>query len=148
MSKQENPPASDGPDRFLNRELSWLEFNGRVLALAEDAELPLLERVKFVAICARNLDEFFQVRVAGLKAQIDAGVLAASPDGQSPSEQLQEIRARASRSCCGARSASSRRSCVPRLAAEGISFVDWDALTRARPRAAPPRVRDAHPSRR
>jgi len=128
VSKQETPPASDGPDRFLNRELSWLAFNSRVLALSEDAELPLLERVKFVAICARNLDEFFQVRVAGLKAQIDAGVLSASPDGKSPSEQLQEIRL-AVEELLRREERVFTKDLVPRLAAEGISFVDWDALT-------------------
>jgi polyphosphate kinase len=82
-------------DRFLNRELSWLEFNARVLAIAEDASLPLLERVKFVAIFSNNLDEFFQVRVAGLQEQVEAEVSKASPDGRTPAEQLQEIRARA-----------------------------------------------------
>ena len=128
MSKQGKPPASDSPDRFLNRELSWLAFNGRVLALAEDAELPLLERVKFVAICARNLDEFFQVRVAGLKAQIDAGVLSASPDGKSPSEQLQEIRLHVEE-LLRREERVFAKDLVPRLAAEGISFVDWDSLT-------------------
>ena len=64
---------------YLNRELSWLEFNTRVLALAEDEARPLLQRVKFLAISARNLDEFFQVRVAALKAQVEAGVSTASP---------------------------------------------------------------------
>ena len=81
-------------DRYLNRELSWLEFNARVLAIAEDASLPVLERVKFVAIFANNLDEFFQVRVAGLQEQVEAGVQKASPDGRTPAEQLEGIRAR------------------------------------------------------
>jgi polyphosphate kinase len=79
----------------LNRELSWLEFNARVLALAEDASLPLLERVKFVAIFASNMDEFFQVRVSGLQEQVEAGVVKRSPDGRTPAEQLEGIRERA-----------------------------------------------------
>jgi len=81
--------------RFLNRELSWLEFNARVLALAEDADLPLLERVKFVAIFADNLDEFFQIRVAGLQEQVEAEVVKRTPDGRTPSETLAAIRDRA-----------------------------------------------------
>jgi polyphosphate kinase len=81
--------------RFINRELSWLEFDGRVLALAEDPDLPVLERVKFLAIFSRNLDEFFQVRVSGLREQVAAGVVTSkTPDGLSPSEQLREIRRR------------------------------------------------------
>lgn len=86
-------------DRFLNRELSWLEFNARVLAIAEDSSLPLLERVKFVAIFAANLDEFFQVRVAGLQEQVEAGVSKVAPDGRTPAEQLEGIRARAQELC-------------------------------------------------
>ncbi len=82
-------------DRYLNRELSWLDFNERVLAIAEDSSLPLLERVKFVAIFADNLDEFFQIRVAGLQEQVEAGVSKTSPDGRTPAEQLEGIRARA-----------------------------------------------------
>ena len=70
--------------RFLNRELSWLEFNARVLALAEDPAGPLLERVKFLAIYAQNLDEFFQVRVSGLEEQVEAGVAVVTPDGMTP----------------------------------------------------------------
>jgi polyphosphate kinase len=85
-------PVTDVTTRFLNRELSWLEFDSRVLALAEDHARPLLERVKFVAIYAQNLDEFFQIRVSGLEEQVDAGVAATTPDGMTPHEQLVSIR--------------------------------------------------------
>jgi len=78
----------------LNRELSWLDFNRRVLALAEEPVRLLLERVKFLAIFSRNLDEFFQVRVAGLQDQVAAGMTARSPDGRSPRQTLDEIRER------------------------------------------------------
>jgi len=86
--------AAFGPQRFLNRELSWLDFDARVLALAEDPRVPLLERVKFLAIFSRNLDEFFQVRVAGLQDQAAADVGVVSSDGRSPREQLAAIRQR------------------------------------------------------
>jgi polyphosphate kinase len=85
---------SFGPSRFVNRELSWLEFNARVLALAEDAELPLLERVKFTAIFSTNLDEFFQVRVGALHEQLRAGVSIKSFDGRGAAQQCAEIRTR------------------------------------------------------
>src|SRR3990172_7136899 len=81
--------------RYLNRELSWLEFDARVLALAEDAALPLLERVKFLAIFAGNLDEFFQIRVSGLQEQVEAGVTKRAPDGRTADETLEGIRDRA-----------------------------------------------------
>src|SRR5271165_6851439 len=82
------------PDLYLNRELSWLDFNDRVLQLAEDEQLPLLERVKFCAIYTTNLDEFYMVRVAGLRDQIDAGVENPSQDGRTPSETIALIRER------------------------------------------------------
>jgi polyphosphate kinase len=73
-----------GPARFLNRELSWLDFNARVLALAEDSELPPLERVRFLAIFSQGLDEFFQIRVSGLLEQVRAGVSPSTPEGMTP----------------------------------------------------------------
>jgi polyphosphate kinase len=82
------------PTLYLNRELSWLDFNERVLQLAEDERIPLLERVKFCAIYTTNLDEFYMVRVAGLRDQIDAGVENPGPDGRIPSETIALIRER------------------------------------------------------
>jgi polyphosphate kinase len=94
-SAQPHPRRPPEPStRFINRELSWLEFNARVLAIAEDPSLPLLERVKFLAIFGTNLDEFFQIRVSGLKEQRSAGVGVATPDGMTPGEQLQAIHAK------------------------------------------------------
>jgi polyphosphate kinase len=81
-------------DRFINRELSWLEFNDRVLGLAHDPQAPLLERVKFLAIFASNLDEFYMVRVAGLKRQVAAEISSRSADGMTPKDQLELIGSR------------------------------------------------------
>ena len=78
---------------YFNKELSWIDFNWRVLAQAMDERKPLLERVKFVAITASNLDEFVQKRVGGLKRQQAAGVSQLSDDGRTPSEQLSLLRA-------------------------------------------------------
>ena len=84
-------PSGLPDDRYLNRELSWLDFNARVLALAEDTSQPLLERAKFLAIFASNLDEFYMVRVAGLKRRDETGLAVRSADGLSPREQLARI---------------------------------------------------------
>lgn len=84
-------PALDSPELFTNRELSWLQFNERVLELAGDDGVPLLERVKFLAIYASNLDEFVMVRLAGLHDQVDAGIDARGDDGLSASEAVDVI---------------------------------------------------------
>ena len=91
----EAPPAPDLEDYalYFNRELSWLEFNARVLELAEDASVPLLERVKFCAIYSLNLDEFFMVRVAGLHDQVEAGLETPLQDGRTPAQTIAAIRA-------------------------------------------------------
>jgi polyphosphate kinase len=123
------PTAPEEPStRYLNRELSWLDFNQRVLALAEDTQRPLLARTKFLAIYAQNLDEFFQVRVSGLLEQREAGVTATTPDGMRPEEQLAEIRARVE-----ATSARVERLFIedlrPALDKAGIRLVDIEDLT-------------------
>ncbi len=114
--------------RYLNRELSWLDFNARVLAQAEDPGLPLLERLKFCAIYATNLDEFFMVRVAGLKDQVAGGVTKTPPDGLSPLAQLAEIRKEVDAQT--ERLQHVRHDVlIPALAEEGIHLCDWDELS-------------------
>src|SRR5918999_5293101 len=102
-------------ERYLDRELSWLHFNQRVLELAEDPDLPLLERVRFLAIFASNLDEFFMVRVAGLKRRITAGVAVRAASGLLPREVLDRSLAR-SRDLMQRQSALFRDGIVPALA--------------------------------
>lgn len=116
------PLLADSEPRFLNRELSWLEFDARVLTLAQDASLPLLERVKFLAIFAANLDEFFQIRVAGLQEQVEAGVVKTSPDGLTPAEQLEGIHLRA-QELSAAAAALFTSELVPALEKERIRIV-------------------------
>jgi len=124
----QTPSASEGGNtRYLNRELSWLDFNSRVLALAEDPAVPLLERAKFVAIFSSNLDEFFQVRVAALKEQVDAGLGGRSPDGLSASDQLKAIRGRVEE-LIARQGRVFVEQVVPGLAEARIMLSDWDAL--------------------
>ena len=116
-----------GSDRFLNRELSWLDFDTRVLWMAEQAGIPLLERAKFLAIFAQNLDEFFQVRVAGLKDQVAGAVTKLTPDGRTAGQQLGEIRERVSKLLARQEQAFLDE-IVPALADAGVRFSAWDEL--------------------
>jgi polyphosphate kinase len=113
--------------RYLNRELSWLDFNERVLALAEDTRLALLERAKFLAIYSTNLDEFFQVRVAALKDQLAAGLPPTAPDGMGPLDQLRAIRERVNEHMSRL-SKAFLEGVVPALADVGIRLSDWQSL--------------------
>lgn len=120
-------PIDTNATNYLNRELSWLSFNARVLALAKDVKIPLLERLKFVAIYAGNLDEFFQVRVAGLHDLVAAGVRFRGPDGRTPEEQLREIR-KALQLLEEQRQQIFTEQLVPQLALQGIEILDYEDL--------------------
>ncbi len=121
--------ATDLPaDRFLDRERSWLAFNERVLELAEDPETPLLERANFLAIFSGNLDEFFMVRVAGLKRRIATGVATRSAAGLKPREVLEGIWER-SRELMERHAACYQQDIAPALAAEGLHLLRWAELT-------------------
>ena len=118
------------PTRFLNRELSWLDFNSRVLALAEDSELPLLERVRFLAIFSENLDEFFQIRVSGLRERVSAGIRTPGPDGLDPVNQLRAIREQAAE-LLRRQATTFTKDIAPALEEAGIRFVSWSDLSDA-----------------
>ncbi len=122
------------PDRYLDRELSWLRFNQRVLELAEDPELPLLERTRFLAIFASNLDEFFMVRVAGLKRRIATGLAVRAVSGMMPRETLEAIWEQAD-VLSQWHAAVFRDRIAPALVAEGIELVRWSDLDRDEQRA-------------
>ncbi len=145
------------PDSLLNRELSWLAFNARVLQLVEDPTRPLLERVKFLAIFATNLDEFVQVRVSGLQEQVAAGVVAPSPDGLRPAQQLELVRDEIRRLLADHARAFTAE-IRPALQDVGIGFSHWHELddddrkylvevfqTRVFPVLTPLAVDPAHP---
>ncbi|PSK97561.1 polyphosphate kinase [Haloactinopolyspora alba] len=117
-------------DRYLDRELSWLAFNTRVLELAEDPDLPLLERARFLAICSSNLDEFYMVRVAGLKRRIAAGVAIPAAGGLMPREKLERTLDR-TRELMARQTRCFRSDVLPALDKEGIDVDRWDDLDEA-----------------
>lgn len=121
-------PDRDGSDYYLSRELSWLEFNRRVLHEALDERTPLLERLKFLGIFSSNLDEFFMVRVAGIKQQIAAEVTKRTPEGLSPPEQLQAIN-RALQPMVQQQHQCFEQVLRPKLAEEGIHVLNYADLT-------------------
>lgn len=130
----------DDPTLFFNRELSWVEFNERVLTLAEDPAVPLMERLKFAAIYASNLDEFIMIRVAGLHDQVDAGITDPLADGRTPAETLDALRVRLEQledrhmRCVG-------RDLLPALAEHGIRIIDYDTADDAQRAALAERYR-------
>ncbi len=126
----EAPDAGLPDDRFLDRELSWIAFNERVLELARDESLPLLERVRFLAIFASNLDEFFMVRIAGLKRRIAAGVAVPSASGFSPRDVLASSLA-GSQALMEEHAAVFHTQILPALAEVDINLLHWDALTQS-----------------
>ncbi|WP_371782923.1 RNA degradosome polyphosphate kinase [Streptosporangium subroseum] len=161
MSAEPAHPTLEGlplpQERFLNREESWLQFNQRVLEMAEDPSLPLLERVRFLAIFASNLDEFFRVRVAGLKRRMATGLLLRTKSGLKPREELARIAAIAD-DLAQRHSTCFQERVLPQLAAEDIEIVRWDDLgreersemrklfrERVRPVLTPLAVDPAHP---
>src|SRR5260221_5425235 len=127
------PPGMDTPDLtdpalYINRELSWLSFNERCLAEALDKDLPLLERVRFLAIFSNNLDEYFMVRVSGLKDQVTAGVLYTPADGLSPQQQLTAIRERVLPMMLEQRRIF-HQDILPGLAEHGVHILNYVQLT-------------------
>jgi polyphosphate kinase len=121
-------PDTDLPeDRYINRELSWLDFNARVLALAEDESQPLLERAKFLAIFSSNLDEFYMVRVAGLKRRAETGLSVRSADGLTPREQLAYISKR-NQELVERHARAFEEHVRPELAGHGIRILSWADL--------------------
>jgi polyphosphate kinase len=127
--KQAEPVDLNDPHLFINRELSWIQFNSRVLEEALDERHPLLERVKFLSIFSNNLDEFFMIRVSGLRRQLEANVVGTPPDGMTPAEQLMAIRQELlplldQHANCW------HEDLLPKLAEAGINILGYDDLKR------------------
>jgi polyphosphate kinase len=150
------PIMKGSPDRFLNRELSWLDFNHRVVEEADNPRHPLLERLRFLSISASNLDEFYSVRVAGLMGQAKAGVTHVSPDGRTAAQQLAEIRVRAEalladqqriwRELSGLLRTAGIEVCIPdALSNEDRLWLDAWFMERIFPVLTPLAVDPAHP---
>src|SRR3954470_10589370 len=129
------PPAPlnrfAAPDNFINRELSWLEFNRRVLEEAQDPTQPLIERVKFMTIFSNNLDEFFEIRVAGIKQQIQSETSDVGPDGLSPTETFNAIQRRV-HELVGTQYSLWNEELLPTLAKNGIRIHDVAQLNAKR----------------
>lgn len=126
VSQDNEPPLP--ADRFFDRELSWLKFNKRVLELAQDEDIPIIERASFAAIFASNLDEFFMVRVAGLKRRIDTGIAVTSASGLSPRQQMRAISEQAHR-LQDEQAHYVVNNILPDLAKENITLLGWDKLS-------------------
>ena len=126
MAKREKTSAKrvsrHTPEHFLNRELQLLEFNRRVLAQAEDRAVPLLERLRFLCIVSSNLDEFFEIRLSGVKEQIKLGAAAAGPDGMTPLKVFRQVAARA-QGIVERQYRLLNDEILPGLAKEGIRFL-------------------------
>jgi len=122
-----NDSDLDDASLYINRELSWLEFNRRVLEEAQDKSHPLLERVKFLGIFSNNLDEFFMIRVSGLREQLESGILETSADGMTPAEQLAAIRRTLEPMLVGHRS-TWKKELLPDLEESGIRILSYDQL--------------------
>src|SRR5262245_12076363 len=129
MQSAPSPPNLDDPALYVNRELSWLEFNRRVLEEAQDPQVPLMERLKFLAIFSPNLDEFFMVRVGGLQQKVQAGIQRSfGADRMPPKEQLEHI-GRTVRQLVAQQYDVLARDVLPGLEAEGIQIRGLKDLT-------------------